>query len=389
MEPPMQVHAQSRRVASGIRTLPIRVAPVSGEALDSWLEAVAHRYAVSFVSVLLAHGFTGNHRWPGWWLSLPDEDIDRVAVAAGVDTKVVRAMTIERYPCDLRQRDDQRHRVDGVLWVRRGNSRFCPDCLRDTGGRWQVAWRLTWSFACVKHGCLLADRCLDCGSAQRRLAAHARDIPPPGHRCRGVVFPTLACTADLTRTDVLLLSAAHPVLDAQRAVDDLLADRPLHLGLYRGVSPSCRRMLCDVKLLTQWIFTSVAQTEVDRHLPADIGTAVAQHRRSTGWPHGAAWRSARTMPSALDTAVGVVIALKILAVMNVSAATAMFEQLMTSSSTGPYRAPISDQAGMSPAVRAIHDDAYAVIREDQKLWRRLARMAAAQSSSVTTSTMVR
>jgi TniQ len=389
MEPPMPVHASSRQPVSGIRTLPIRVAPVAGEALDSWLEAVAQRCAVSFVDVLSAHGFTRTDRWPGWWLSLPDHDIDHVAAAAGVDPAVIRAMTVERYRCDVRRRDEQRHRVDGALWVRRGNSRFCPDCLRETGGRWQVAWRLTWSFACVKHGCLLADRCPGCASAQRCRAAHARDIPPPGHRCRGLALPPPACTADLTRTDVLLLYGAHSVLDTQRAVDDLLDDQPLHLAVYRGASPSCGRMLRDVKLLTQWIFTSVAQNEIDRHLPADIGAAVAQHRRSTGWPHGVAWRSARTMPSALDTAAGVVIALKILAVKNVSAATAMFEQLMASSSTGPYRAPISHRSGLSPAVGAIHDHAYAVIRADQKLKSRLARAAAAPSSVAATSSNVR
>lgn len=386
----MPVHASPRQAVSGIRILPIRVAPVAGEALDSWFEAVAHRYAVPFVDVLSAHGITRNHRWPGWWLSLPTEDIDHIAATAGVDPELVRAMTVERYHrCDARRRDEQRHRVDGALWVRRGNSRFCPDCLRETGGRWQLAWRLTWSFACIEHGCLLADRCPDCDSAQRCRAAHARDIPPPGHQCRGVALPTLACTADLRRTDVLSRCEAQSVLDAQRAVDDLLDDRPLHLAIYGGASPECRRMLRDVKLLTQWIFTSVGQIEIDRHLPADIGAAVAQHRRSTGWPHGVAWRSAPTMPSALDAAVGVVIALKMLAVKSVSAATAMFEQVMASSRTGPCRGPISCQAGLSPEVGAIHDDAYAVIRADQKLQSRFARAAAAPSSVAATSTMVR
>jgi hypothetical protein len=389
METPMPLHAPSRQAAISIRTLPMRVAPPAGEALDSWLEAVAHRYQVSFGDVLSAHGIARTHRWPGWWLSLPGDDIDRVAQAAGVDPEVVRSMTVERYRCDGLGGDKQRHRVDRALWVRRGNSRFCPDCLRETGGRWQVAWRLTWSFACTRHCCLLADRCPGCGSAQRRLAPHARDIPQPGNRCRGVAFQNSACTADLTRTDVLLLCGAHPVLDAQRAVDDLLDDRPPNLAVYRGATPSRRRMLDDVKLLTQWIYTSVGQTEIDRHLPADLGAAVAQHRRSTGWPHGLVWRNARTMPSALDTAAGVVIALKVLALKSVSAATAMLERLMASSNTGPYRAPISRRAGLTPAVGAIHDAAYLTIHADQKLTSRFARAAAAPSSVVATPTMIR
>lgn len=31
-----------------MRTLPIKVAPVLYEALDSWLEAIAHRYSTSW-----------------------------------------------------------------------------------------------------------------------------------------------------------------------------------------------------------------------------------------------------------------------------------------------------------------------------------------------------
>ena len=37
-----------------VRTLPIRVAPIEGEALDSWLEAIAHRTHTAFGDVLSA-----------------------------------------------------------------------------------------------------------------------------------------------------------------------------------------------------------------------------------------------------------------------------------------------------------------------------------------------
>ena len=39
-----------------VRTLPIRVAPILGEALDSWLEAIAHRTHTAFGDVLSAVG---------------------------------------------------------------------------------------------------------------------------------------------------------------------------------------------------------------------------------------------------------------------------------------------------------------------------------------------
>ncbi|MFE1907623.1 TniQ family protein [Streptomyces gardneri] len=45
-----------------------------------------------------------------------------------------------------------------------GTGRFpvLPHCLAETGGRWQLAWRLGWSFACTRHHILLADRCPAC-----------------------------------------------------------------------------------------------------------------------------------------------------------------------------------------------------------------------------------
>ena len=39
---------------NAVRTLPIRVAPIEGEALDSWLEAIAHRTHTAFGDLLTA-----------------------------------------------------------------------------------------------------------------------------------------------------------------------------------------------------------------------------------------------------------------------------------------------------------------------------------------------
>jgi hypothetical protein len=44
----------------------------------------------------------------------------------------------------------------------------CPECIRESDGRWQLSWRLGWSFACVQHNRLLADACPTCGKYQRR-----------------------------------------------------------------------------------------------------------------------------------------------------------------------------------------------------------------------------
>ncbi|MEU0119639.1 TniQ family protein [Streptomyces bobili] len=76
-----------------------------------------------------------------------------------------------------------------VLWGRAG-SRFCPFCLADSGGRWLVAWRLSWSFACTRHHVLLVDRCPACHRVPR-LRSH----PGGRHPVRDGA-PALPRTAD-------------------------------------------------------------------------------------------------------------------------------------------------------------------------------------------------
>jgi hypothetical protein len=139
--------------------------------------------------------------------------------------------------------------------------------------------------------------------------------------------------------------------------------------------------------LLQWIVTSVGQTEIDRHLPADIGTAVEAHRRTAAWPHGAAWRDSRAMPSSLDTAAGATIALEIVASDRFSSAVAILTELMGSANrAGPYRAAISHGPALTPAVAAIQRAAHVVTRAEQKklMNRRFYRGTAASPSGIAT-----
>ena len=63
-------------------------------------------------------------------------------------------------------------------------SRFCPACLAETGGRWQLWWRRRWAFACPIHQCLLADTCPCCDRWQRD-----RSPPSQSRADTGSVFP--------------------------------------------------------------------------------------------------------------------------------------------------------------------------------------------------------
>jgi len=383
----MSLWPPSRHAIAGVRTLPLRFAPVAGEGLDSWLEAVARGYDIPLGDLVSSCGIARTRPTAASWLSLTCDEVCRLSHAAGVEPEAIRAMTVEHYGVDVLRGDEVRHHLDRALWVRHASSRFCPDCLRESDGRWQLSWRLNWHFVCVKHRCLLADLCAVCDGAQRTRPPRARRVPESGIRCRTGAPPSPACAADLTGTDVLRLREEHPLLDAQRIVDDLLDERSPHLSVYGGNPPGRDRILGDIKTLSQWIFASVGQTEIDRHLPADIGTAVEAHRRTAAWPHGAAWWTARATPSSLDTAAGITIALEVLALDEFSSAAAILAQLMGSAnSSGPYRAAISHGPALTSAVGAIHRAAHVVTRAEQKklMSRRFYRGTAASPSGIAT-----
>ena len=44
-----------------VRTFPIRMIPIEDEALDSWLEAIAHRTHTAFGDLLAAVGLSAYH----------------------------------------------------------------------------------------------------------------------------------------------------------------------------------------------------------------------------------------------------------------------------------------------------------------------------------------
>ena len=159
------------------RTFPIRLAPLPGEALDSWLEALAHRLNVCLGDVLGDLGLAApskngirDHAVPtDWTIALRDEEAARIAHATGADPKQLHDMTLMRFDGRALRIDQDKRRVSRYrLWERPRGSRFCPECLAGSGGRWPLTWRLGWSFACLTHYRLLADRCPACDRSQIR-----------------------------------------------------------------------------------------------------------------------------------------------------------------------------------------------------------------------------
>ncbi|MBJ7337129.1 TniQ family protein [Mycolicibacterium sp.] len=144
------------------RQLPLQVEPLEGESLESWLEATALAAGLPTGALAAAGGLPTAAR-PSWrnWLS-PTQTL-ALAAATGLPTSSLQAMTLSHYDGRALSLDPEWHRLDPTFpfgplsW-----SRFCPECIRETAGRWQLAWRLGWSFACMHHNCLLVDACPEC-----------------------------------------------------------------------------------------------------------------------------------------------------------------------------------------------------------------------------------
>ena len=81
---------------NAIRTLPIRLTPVAGEALDSWLEGIAHLCHTAFGDLLSAVGLNPYHGkgTSSWIVQLTGYEAERISVATEVAYDVLETMTL-------------------------------------------------------------------------------------------------------------------------------------------------------------------------------------------------------------------------------------------------------------------------------------------------------
>lgn len=293
------------------RTLPIRLAPVPGEALDSWLEAYAHRLDTSLAELYAAIGLHTPSRvqvaLPSYTVALHDHEADSLAVATGVPADRLHAGTLRAYHGHAVLLNLQRREVRRVyLWGRGRGSRFCPQCLQQSGGRWRLRWRLAWSFACVRHGQLLADACPRCGRTPRNKRIMINRIPVPGHcaeRCADADGHT-RCGHPLTDAPAIPLDPDSPVLAAQRWIDQRLTaieSQQLDTDALRGTFDDLRA-LAGRALLT-----------AHPHDADTYGPAMAERWRAVIEQEGVSSRSGTWPPtSAVVTAVALGTAVTVL-----------------------------------------------------------------------------
>jgi hypothetical protein len=256
------------------RTLPIRLPPLPGEALDSWMGAIMHRSSIDLRDLLIAAGAPFPSRadhTPDYTTYLTTEEADRLARITGTDTALLHAMTLRRYDGYALALHDTRRVVRRVrLWGRGVGSRYCPRCLAEGDGRWPLRWRLTWSIACAHHHVLLAHTCPACGRWPHRRPSISHQVRQ--HECSARTSDGRTCRADLTQSEVVPLPPVSPVLDAQEWVNSLLSR--IEAG---DDDPYLREAFTDL--------TAIAARSLLRAEPGDFlacGQRIEQARRRHG-----------------------------------------------------------------------------------------------------------
>jgi hypothetical protein len=282
-------HSAGRRVSTARRTLPIRCAPYPGEALDSWLEFTAARLNCPFTDVLSALGLPNRDVamaapvLPAWTILVTRDELAVIAEVTGVAEDVLAAMTLQRWDGHAVVVLPQHRRVNRrVLWGRAG-SRFCPLCLADSGGRWQVTWRLSWSFACTDHHVLLADRCPTCHRIPR-LRAHPRQETPRPGRCSNAA-PDAGprpprCHHPLTSIPVTTIPPDGDLEETQRLIDVALAapGRAVRWPLYGPAGAPLNVVLRDAKSLGALVLNHATADDLCPLAPPDALDRLERYR---------------------------------------------------------------------------------------------------------------
>ncbi|KBZ61230.1 hypothetical protein K875_04181 [Mycobacterium [tuberculosis] TKK-01-0051] len=256
------------------RTLPIRLTPAVGEALDSYLEALAYRSHTAWGDVVGAVGLgesTMRSGIYGWLMRLTRSQSSALSRATGIDATRLDSMTVAGLtsgasatsgPC-----------APAPILRAPARSRYCPQCLADSGGRWLLWWRLRWAIACPTHQCLLADCCPACGCWQRVGAPSSDTRAAPGFCPRRAVTSHAGkqswCGGDLSDSAVPHFAADHPVLIAQQRILRCLTQQSVSEGIYVRGPVDVPQFLADMSAIANRVLRNSPADIITRHIPMD------------------------------------------------------------------------------------------------------------------------
>lgn len=218
--------------------IPLWVPPVEGEALDSWLAAYSRRLRTDvsqFLSFVGLHGTRPNHMVR----CLTARERHVLSERTGLAQEGLMAMTLEPWDGVAVTIDRPTRRlIRPPNWRHTGNTtRCCPGCLDESAGRWQISWRLPWSFACTRHGTLLLDRCPECGQPPVVHGRRSLRYTPPGVCLYGTGSAhAVRCGFLLPHAGTPLLPKGSLVMKAQEEINSeiLRAGAPREVAAQRG-----------------------------------------------------------------------------------------------------------------------------------------------------------
>jgi hypothetical protein len=287
--------------------IPIRLDPVPGEALDSWLDAYGQRLLMSGRELGRALGI------PPELLRLhganvakgdPSPDAERIAArACGIDAERVRALWfgLARYDRLVAGRvpDGAGGRRRAVQWFARVlrpmvSSSYCPSCLRESGGRWLAAWRLPWYLVCAAHRTMLASGCPACGGTQRYAGLRAQHVPDLLTACSRPTAGQAGRRDHRCRHDLTIGSRATPAPDGLIAfqaemaaiLDPAIGDRDA-VGLVDR--------LVDLLIIATRIGLDLRAIDRDRrNMQRILAGPLAEAYRTLSDPHGPRLRAIAT-----------------------------------------------------------------------------------------------
>lgn len=252
---------------SANRILPIRLDPLPGESIESWLQALAFRNRTYWADLLKSLGLVDpkGRLENVATMDLHRNELAQLAESTGVALGDIPPMTA----CGGHgERDEEQ-----LPWVWQRGTRFCPQCLTERAGRYLLEWKLGWIFACERHSCLLADRCPVCGVRPLQRTVSGEVVPRPGiclhnisRRPRWPIF----CGTDLADAEVVRLPADHPGFAAQAVVRTVIAEGVGEFGVYALRPQPAAVVLADIRAIGRRTMSYATADDLVAVAPVDL-----------------------------------------------------------------------------------------------------------------------
>lgn len=227
--------------------------PSTGEALDSWIESAAAHLSCPLGDLLDAIGLQRDlpaRQTPAPWLvAVTTEQRESLQSACGkpADWDAHTFRSLDGRALRIGDTADEISLPANTLAK---GSRYCPACLHESDGRWNLQWRFNWRFACLLHRCLLNEFCPACDSRQR-LRLSPTHVPLPGVCPSPVIEATLSrrpkrCGTFLGNAPSIILGAKHAALQDQRFIFEIIQQGSINRGIYANFPQPAYQFLSDL-----------------------------------------------------------------------------------------------------------------------------------------------